>query len=142
MAGWGVTHGARIAPHAKSTMSPEIISRQMAAGAWGTTAATITQVRTSLRFGIRRIIAANTLVHPPSIEWLADRVASDPDFEVMVFADSLDAVHLLDRPSSRSIAANKLGVLVELGLPGRRTGATRRGASDSGRPCCGCELPT
>lgn len=91
------------------------------------TATTVTQVRTLLRFGIRRIIVANTLVHPPSIEWLADRVASDPDLEVMVFADSLDAVHLLDKPSTGSIAANKLGVLAELRLPDRRTGAPEVG---------------
>lgn len=123
MAGWCVSHGAQIAPHAKTTMSQEIIARQMAAGAWGMTAATITQVRTLLHFGTRRIVLANTLANPRAIEWLAHHASGDPALEVMVFADSLEAVRLLDRYSTAGSGGGLLCVLVELGLPQRRTGA-------------------
>lgn len=122
MAAWCTRHGAKIAPHAKTTMSRQIIARQSSAGAWGMTAATVTQARTLLSFGVRRLLIANTLANPVAIGWLSDVIAERPDVEVPVFADSLAAVNLLDAHFAAADATRRLDVLVELGLPGRRTG--------------------
>ena len=47
-------HGVEIAPHAKTHMSPQLVARQLAAGAWGMTAAVPHQVAVLLRFGVRQ----------------------------------------------------------------------------------------
>ena len=122
MASWCADRGAHLAPHAKTTMSPEVLERQLQAGAWGVTVATATQARTVLAFGVRRIVLANTVVSPAAIAWLG-AVARDRDVEVLLFADSLRAVRLLEANLEHG---DTLDVLVELGLPGRRGGARTR----------------
>ena len=119
MASWCADHGAHLAPHAKTTMSPEVLERQLRAGAWGVTVATATQARAVLRFGVRRIVLANTVVSPAAVAWLG-AVARDRDVDVLLFADSLQAVRLLEANLEHG---DTLDVLVELGLPGRRGGA-------------------
>src|SRR5690606_35241322 len=46
MAAWCGENGVELAPHGKTSMSPQLTARQLRAGAWGVTAATIQQVRT------------------------------------------------------------------------------------------------
>lgn len=41
-----------LAPHAKTHMSPQLVARQLAAGAWGLTAAVPHQVAVLLQFGM------------------------------------------------------------------------------------------
>src|SRR3712207_2392599 len=43
-------HGVSLAPHGKTTMAPQLFKRQLDAGAWGMTAATIAQVGVYRRF--------------------------------------------------------------------------------------------
>src|SRR5687767_11063168 len=43
MADWAAASGVRLAPHGKTTMSPQLWARQLAAGSWGLTFATIWQ---------------------------------------------------------------------------------------------------
>ena len=52
MARYCERHGVSLAPHGKTTMSPELFARQLAAGAWGMTAATASQVRVYRAFGV------------------------------------------------------------------------------------------
>lgn len=47
-----------ICPHGKTTMSPELFTRQLRSGAWGITAATPHQLKTMRMFGIDRILYA------------------------------------------------------------------------------------
>src|SRR4051794_14910561 len=56
MAQYARQHDALLCPHGKTTMSPQVIQRQLDAGAWGVTAATISQVRTLRAFGVDRIL--------------------------------------------------------------------------------------
>lgn len=123
MAAWCAEHGVELAPHGKTTMSPELIARQLEAGAWGVTAATIGQVRAYVDFGVRRVLLANQLVDPAGIGWLARATTADPDLTVLGYVDSVEGVALLDRELRRHGASRPLAVLVELGLSGRRTGA-------------------
>src|ERR1700726_4656710 len=80
--------GVQLAPHGKTTMSPQLFARQLDAGAWGITLATAAQVLTAYGFGVRRILLANQLVAPAEIRVLAELLRDDPTFEFYVVIDS------------------------------------------------------
>ncbi|MCY9782579.1 alanine racemase [Nocardiopsis sp. EMB25] len=126
LAAFSERHGLPLAPHGKTSMAPALIQRQLAAGAWGVTAATANQVLAYRRFGVRRIILANELLDHVALRWVADELDRDPDFEFLFYADSGEGVAaaagaLADRPNGRP-----LRVLVERGVPGGRTGCRTR----------------
>ena len=50
---WCTEHGIELAPHGKTTMSPDLFARQLAAGAWGITVASPAQARVALGAGAR-----------------------------------------------------------------------------------------
>jgi D-serine dehydratase len=122
MASYCAAAGVGLAPHGKTTMAPQIIARQLAAGAWGMTAATIAQVQVFRAFGVPRVLIANELADRGGIEWLAGELAADPGFECYAYVDSIPGVTLLDGLLRTAGAARPLPVLVELGQPGGRTG--------------------
>lgn len=134
MAGWCREHGVLLAPHGKTSMSPQILARQLTAGAWAITAATIAQVRAFVEIGVRRVLLANQLVDPAGIGWLAGALERDPGLTVIGYVDSRASVDLLDAGLRAQEFGRRLPVLVELGLPGRRTGArTEEGALEVAR---------
>jgi D-serine dehydratase len=112
--------GVSLAPHVKTTLSPEIISRQLAAGAWAVTVATPTQLRTLRWLGAPRVVLANQLVDPAAIEWLGTELDRDPRFEAYCYVDSVVGVNLLAHTLAGRGQRRPLPVLVELGM---RTGA-------------------
>lgn len=120
----GVVH----APHVKTHMSRAIWERQVAAGAWGATVATPAQLRTALGWGVpgagRRAFLANELVDPRDIAWLRTALADGTADEVLVYVDSARGVELLAAGFADAApeTAARLGVLVELGVAGGRTG--------------------
>jgi D-serine dehydratase len=122
MAQWCASAGVRLAPHGKTTMAPQLFARQLAAGAWGITAATISQAQVYRAFGIGRILIANELTDRGGIGWLAAEMAADRDWECYAYVDSVGGVELLDDALGASGAVRPLPVLVELGFPGGRTG--------------------
>jgi D-serine deaminase-like pyridoxal phosphate-dependent protein len=115
-------HGVQIAPHGKTTMSPELHALQLDAGAWALTAATVHEVAVYRSFGIRRILLANELADDQAVRWLAGELASDPTFEFTCFADSLAGVDLLAEATRGLRGASRIGVLIEIGYPGGRAG--------------------
>ncbi len=114
---WGVD----IAPHGKTTMAPQLWRRQLDAGSWGITAATVTQARVMRDAGVPRVLLANELVDPVSIDWVVQQL-TDPAFELICYVDSDRAVEILDRRSRDAGVERKLPVLIELGYEGGRTG--------------------
>ena len=122
MAAYCAAAGVRLAPHGKTTMAPQLMARQLAAGAWAVTAATIGQVLTYRAFGIPRILLANELTDAAGISWLAGEMAADPDFDCYLYVDSMAGVALLDSSLRAGGASRPVPVLVELGYPGGRTG--------------------
>jgi D-serine dehydratase len=122
MADWCAAAGVLLAPHGKTTMAPALFERQLAAGAWAITAATISQVQVYRSFGIDRILIANELTDRAGIAWLAAELTSHPGWECFAYVDSLAGVELLDSGLARAGAARPLPVLVELGFEGGRTG--------------------
>jgi D-serine deaminase-like pyridoxal phosphate-dependent protein len=107
-------HGVSLAPHGKTTMSPQLIARQLEAGAWGVTAASPAQARLFRGFGVERIVIANQVVDPLGLEWLAGEAAG-----LCCLVDSERAVELMDEGLA---GRGPVSVLVEMGLAGGRTG--------------------
>ncbi|PZU51311.1 MAG: amino acid deaminase [Sphingomonas sp.] len=114
--------GARIAPHGKTTMSPELFAMQMADGAWGMTAATPGHVRMYRELGLRRIILANQLIGRQAISYVAGELARDPDFDFYCLVDSARAIDLLEAGLHLDPPGRPLQLLIELGYVGGRSG--------------------
>jgi len=131
MAAYCAAAGVRLAPHGKTTMAPQLFARQLAAGAWAVTAATVGELHVCRAFGIPRVLLANELTDPAGATWLAGELAADPGFECYVYADSLAGVRLLDEAVRQASPGRPLSVLVELGYPGGRTGCRDLAAAEA-----------
>lgn len=116
MAAWCAATGVDLAPHGKTTMSPQLIAEQIGHGAWGVTVASLGQARVLRAFGISPIIVANQIVDPAGLRWVAAERERDPTFRLLCWADSAAGVELLARSGAT------LDVLVEIGIEGGRTG--------------------
>jgi D-serine deaminase-like pyridoxal phosphate-dependent protein len=127
MARFCAEHGLSFAPHAKTTMAPGILRRQLEAGAWGLTVATVVQAQALRDLGVRRILIANEVVEPRAIVWLAGELAAHADVELFVLADSLRGVSILESALAAAGAPRPLGVLVEIGETGGRAGCRTDG---------------
>ena len=114
--------GVRIAPHGKTSMSPELFAMQMADGAWGMTAATPGHVRIYREFGLTRIILANQLVGRQAIAYVAGELARDPEFDFYCLVDSARGIDLLEAGLAETPAGRPLQLLIELGYAGGRSG--------------------
>jgi len=112
-------YGVQLAPHGKTTMSPELFGLQLDAGAWGITVATAPQAREAWRAGARRLLIANQLVGPANMAIVADLLDAG-DTEVFCLVDSADNADALGRWfHARGL---RLDVLLEIGIAGGRTG--------------------
>jgi D-serine deaminase-like pyridoxal phosphate-dependent protein len=114
--------GALLAPHGKTTMCPQLFSRQMDDGAWGITLATTGQMHLARRFGVPRILLANQLVDPTAIEFVLGELRSDPEFEFLCLIDSEHGVRQLADAAKKADIGHPIEVLLEGGISGRRTG--------------------
>jgi D-serine deaminase-like pyridoxal phosphate-dependent protein len=126
VAGLLAAHGVDHAPHDKTHKARGLWERQSAAGAWGATVATPRQLATVLRWGVRSAILANELVDPRDAAWLRG-VLDDGADEVWVYVDSARGLRTL-AAACAGATHDRLGVLVELGVPGGRTGVRTPGA--------------
>ena len=115
--------GVELAPHGKTTMSPQLFHAQLADGAWGMTCATISQLQVYRRFGVQRVLIANQVVGSRNIGYLLDESMRDPEFEPYVLVDSVEGVELLAAAARNRRIPRPLRVLMEIGQPGVRTGA-------------------
>lgn len=113
--------GVQLCPHAKTTMSPQLVRMQMEDGAWGITVATVQQLRVMVHFGLRRVILANQLVGRAEVAEVGALLARHHDLQLHVLVDSLDGVRHLDTLLQLP-AGQRLRVLLEVGAQGARTG--------------------
>jgi D-serine dehydratase len=121
--------GAVIAPHGKTTMSPQLFDRQLRDGAWAITVATVGQLQTCRRFGISRLVLANQLVGRQGIRYVVGELARDPGFEFYVLVDSLDNVAQLAAEAKRAKLRRPINLLLEVGMTGGRSGCRTREAA-------------
>lgn len=121
--------GLSLAPHVKTTMSPEIIALQLDHGAWAVTVATVAQARAVYTAGAaQRILIANELTDPAAVRWLGERLDADDGFTGYCYVDSEAGLRLAEDALAARGQCRPLPVIVELGLPGGRTGL--RNAAD------------
>lgn len=114
--------GARLAPHGKTTLSPQLFARQIADGAWGVTLSTAQHVKVARMAGVRRILLANETVSPVEIAWLLGELRADPELELLCLVDSLAGVRRLADAAAAHPIGRPLGVLLEVGYAGGRAG--------------------
>lgn len=113
--------GVLLAPHGKTTMAPALFQRQLEAGAWALTAATVQQVTVYRRFGVERIIMANQVSSEQDARRLCWLLQSSP-FELYVWVDSVASVELLTAASRAVGVTDPLKVFLEIGHLRGRTG--------------------
>jgi D-serine dehydratase len=111
-----------MAPHGKTTMSPQLFQHQIDAGAWAITVATLQQLRVCRHFGHRRIVLANQLIGRQAIEYVAAELRNDEAFEFYCLVDSVRGVEILADALAHKPIGRPLNVLLEGGTPGGRTG--------------------
>lgn len=120
--GWMQRHvaaaGIALAPHGKTTMSPQLMREQLAAGAWGITFATVQQLALGVAAGVRRAVIANQVLQAQDLHHLAALLTRQPELRVMFLLDSAEQLALIEAQA----LPMALEVLLELGLAGGRTG--------------------
>lgn len=119
---FGLLTGTFLCPHGKTTMSPQLLDLQLRSGAWGITAATVSQVQVYRRFGIKRVLLANQLIGRSSIHYVFEQLRSDPEFDFYCLVDSSVGVEILKSAGQEFAVGRSLQVLLEVGQKGGRTG--------------------
>jgi D-serine dehydratase len=114
--------GARIAPHGKTTMAPQLFARQLADGAWGISVATVGQMMVCRSFGIGRVLLANQLIGAQETATVLGELRRDRTFDFYCLVDSADGVGRLVEIVRAESIGRPLQVLLEGGYPGGRAG--------------------
>lgn len=122
MQDWARRKGVQLAPHGKTTMSPELFRLQLQAGAWGMTVATVHQLQQALGAGARRCIIANQVLADADLDGLDALLARHGDARVWFLVDSLAQLAMVEDWKRRRASGRRFDVLLELGTPGFRTG--------------------
>lgn len=94
---WGID----LAPHGKTTMSPQLFRRQLDAGAWGLTFATVTQLAVGVAAGARRTLIANQVVSDEDLAGIQLLLHAYADLRVVFLVDSLAQLALIEDWSKR-----------------------------------------
>src|SRR5262245_57689555 len=115
-------HGLDLAPHGKTTMSPELFARQLDAGAWGITFANVFQLRVGVAAGVRRALIANQLVQDVELAAVQSLYAQHQQLRVVFLVDSLQQLRRIDTWYGANAVTRPFEVLLEIGVPGGRTG--------------------
>ncbi len=123
MAEWCAANNFLIAPHGKTTMTPRIFERQIKAGAWAITVATASQAAICAELGIRRILIANQVVGRANVRSLAAMMKAEPALEILCLIDSVEGIEFLHSEWQLAGVSRPLGVFIEMGHQGWRTGA-------------------
>lgn len=113
---------AVIAPHGKTTMSPQLFRRQIDDGAWAITVANAQQAQVARYYGFQRVVLANQLVGRQFIRFVLDELKRDPGFEFFCLVDSVAGVEAVARAARENPAGRPIQVLLEGGMAGGRTG--------------------
>lgn len=114
--------GTRIAPHGKTSMSPQLFDLQIDNGAWAITVSTPHQIHVARAFGYPRVVLANQLIGRASIGYVLDELQRDAGFDFYCLVDSQEAVARLAEVAAQRAIGRPLKVLLEGGYIGGRTG--------------------
>src|SRR5699024_3137421 len=119
---WCAEAGGDQAPHLQTHLWPAMTRMQPEAGSGGVSTASRHQSRFAAAVGAKRVLLAQEVVDPANIRLLAELLNDYPDLDLMVIVDSISGVDKLSAGLREAGASRPLGVLVDLGLAGGRTG--------------------
>lgn len=114
--------GVCLAPHAKTTMCPQLFARQLAHGSWGLSVATMTQFKLCHDLGVANLILANQLVGRAEITALARMSAEAPERAYYVLVDSLEGAQAISTGFAAIPGAPPARLLIEVGMTDGRCG--------------------
>ncbi len=114
--------GLQLAPHGKTSMSPQLFTRQLAAGAWGMTVANVAQLRIAVAAGATRCLIANQVFQAQDLAALQRLQLQQPGLRVVFLLDSLAQLALIDAWWREQAGQAPFDVLLEVGVAGGRTG--------------------
>jgi D-serine dehydratase len=123
MQAFAAAYGARLAPHGKTTMAPQLFHRQLQSGAWGITVATAHQAGVAHAHDVGRVLMANQLVGRQNMASIS-RLLEDPEFEFYCLVDSAQNAGALG--TFFHARDQRLNILLELGASDGRTGVRNR----------------
>ncbi len=121
MQGFARDHGVDMAPHGKTTMSPQLFRRQLDAGAWGLTFATVTQLRAGVAAGARNCLIANQVFAAADLQGIEQLKQEYAGLRVAFLVDSQEQLALIEAWQGQH-KARPFEVLLEIGVQGGRTG--------------------
>ena len=116
------TRGLHLAPHGKTSMSPQLFRRQLDAGAWGMTFASVTQARTGIEAGVRVGLIANQVLAATDLAAIDDLKRQHAGLRLLFLVDSLAQLELIEAWRRAHAASDAFEVLLEVGVPGGRSG--------------------
>ena len=115
---WGIA----LAPHGKTTMSPQIFKRQLDAGAWGLTFATVNQLAVGVAAGARRTLIANQVISDADLAAIQALLAAHAGLRVVFLVDSVAQLGLIEAWFAAHPASPPFEVMMEVGVDGGRAG--------------------
>ena len=107
--------GVGLAPHGKTTMSPQLFRQQLDAGAWGLTFATVGQTRAGVLAGARRCIIANQVFRAVDLKGVDDMKRLNPGLRVIFLVDSVAQLVLVEQWHAAHPNTQAFEVLLEIG---------------------------
>jgi D-serine dehydratase len=109
---------AQLAPHVKTTMSPQLAQMQVAAGATALTVANFWQGRIFLKHGFKNLIIANEVLDPTAIAEIA-KINKQKQAEIIFYVDSILALEIIQKHTPSEGEQN---LFIEIGTENGRGG--------------------
>lgn len=109
---------AQLAPHVKTTMSPQLAQMQVAAGATALTVANFWQGRIFLKHGFKNLIIANEVLDPTAIAEIA-KINKQKQAEIIFYVDSILALEIIQKHTPLEGEQN---LFIEVGTENGRGG--------------------
>ena len=109
---------AQLAPHVKTTMSPQLAQMQVAAGARALTVANFWQGRIFLKHGFKNLIIANEVLDPTAIAEIA-KINKQKQAEIIFYVDSILALEIIQKHTPSEGEQN---LFIEIGTENGRGG--------------------
>jgi D-serine deaminase-like pyridoxal phosphate-dependent protein len=110
--------GAELAPHVKTTMSPQIAQMQVDAGAWALTIANFWQAEIFRNFGFKKLIIANEVLDKNSIGEIS-RLNAKGKAEIIFYVDSMAGLNIVKEATPKN---GKINLFIEIGTDHGRGG--------------------
>ena len=110
--------GAELAPHVKTTMSPQIAQMQLDAGVFALTIANFWQAEIFRNFGFKKLIIANEILDPTAIAAISELNRSKAA-EIIFYVDSITGLEIVKKYTPKDGIQN---LFIEIGTDNGRGG--------------------